>query len=71
VKKNQPLPRSVAGNLVRKHKGGTQPEEGTLDTREKIDQLVERLTAATEEKLQDHERARQESAAWARNRRVG
>jgi hypothetical protein len=61
---------SFVERLVRDHPQGTPPTEGLLDSPEKIDAYVERMQAATEEGLRRDRRARQESAAQARTRRV-
>lgn len=61
---------SFAERLVRDHPQGTALTEGLLDSPEKIDAYVERMQAATEEGLRRDRRARQESAAQARTRRV-
>jgi hypothetical protein len=68
--KNRKQPASLVGDLVRKHNRGSVPAEGMLDTPEKVRDYVERMKAATEERLREDERARQESAARARTRRI-
>ncbi len=56
--------------LVRGHTFGTVPAEGTLDTPEKMRGYVERMKGATRDRLEKNRRAREQSAARSRSRRV-
>lgn len=56
--------------IVLEHTSGSVPPEGTLDTPAKIQGYVERMTAATDQRLREDRRAQHESVAKARTRRV-
>lgn len=61
---------SLVERIVRDHPQGTVPAVRVLDTPAKIRAYTQRVRAATEDRLRQDRRARQESAARARTRRV-
>jgi len=67
---NTRKPISLVERLVREHPQRTVPARRVLDTAEKIRAHTQRMKAATEDRLREDRRARQESAARARTRRV-
>jgi hypothetical protein len=56
--------------MVREHPQGTTPANGALDSPAKIQGYVERMKSASTDRVRQNRRARQESAARARRRRV-
>jgi hypothetical protein len=61
---------SFVTRLVRQHGRGTTPASGTLDSKKKVSEYVERMREATEDRLREDRRARQDSAARASTRPI-